>query len=262
LNTKIFLEIIKLLNNLNVTYWLDSGALLGLFRNGSLISWDNDIDIGVWPEGADLLLQKKQFFKKEGISIAIRKYNKIVYGLTLTKDKQVKSLPIHVHVFFKEKNIAWSPQTVIYKPEQPPYPSWVTEKPSGMRNFLTFCKKEAKGMREGVFSFPRNLIGLLIGYPVWGGFYTTKKKIDRKYWGSLWPYSLFHRIYSWIIPAAFFENLTFIEIDQEQIPIPGQTDEYLKLRYHDWRTAVQNWCYWKDDGCLRPMIPEKALRQI
>ena len=31
-----------------INYWIDSGTLLGLVRDGKLIEGDNDIDVGVW----------------------------------------------------------------------------------------------------------------------------------------------------------------------------------------------------------------------
>ena len=43
-----FVEIIKLLNNENISYWVSNGTLLGLIRDKKLIPWDHDIDIGIF----------------------------------------------------------------------------------------------------------------------------------------------------------------------------------------------------------------------
>jgi hypothetical protein len=43
-----FIDAIKILNKLKVDYWICHGTLLGIIRNRSLISWDNDIDFGTW----------------------------------------------------------------------------------------------------------------------------------------------------------------------------------------------------------------------
>jgi phosphorylcholine metabolism protein LicD len=34
----------------NIKYWLDGGTLLGLYREGSLIAWDGDLDISLTPD--------------------------------------------------------------------------------------------------------------------------------------------------------------------------------------------------------------------
>ena len=43
-----FVEIIRLLNNEKISYWVSNGTLLGLIRDKKLIPWDHDIDIGIF----------------------------------------------------------------------------------------------------------------------------------------------------------------------------------------------------------------------
>jgi len=47
-NDPNFSDTIQILNKLKINYWVCHGTLLGLMRDKSLISWDNDIDIGSW----------------------------------------------------------------------------------------------------------------------------------------------------------------------------------------------------------------------
>ena len=43
-----FIEIIKILNEHKIKYWICQGTLLGIVRDNQLIPWDHDIDIAVW----------------------------------------------------------------------------------------------------------------------------------------------------------------------------------------------------------------------
>ena len=67
---KNFKEIINLLNNSNINYWLCHGTLLGIIRDNELIPWDHDIDIAVWKQTG-----LKEKFKK----VIIKFLMKITY---------------------------------------------------------------------------------------------------------------------------------------------------------------------------------------
>gem|GEM_PF-3028790 len=43
-----FRETVSRLREARIPFWLEFGALLGFVREGSLLSWDRDIDLGLW----------------------------------------------------------------------------------------------------------------------------------------------------------------------------------------------------------------------
>ena len=43
-------QVKTILDEYRINYWLDIGTLLGAVRDGKIISWDHDIDLGTWCE--------------------------------------------------------------------------------------------------------------------------------------------------------------------------------------------------------------------
>ncbi len=66
-----------LLKMLNIHYWIDWGTLLGAIRNGKIIPWDFDIDIGIFHKDVVKLLDAENTIGKDGYEFAVdrnRKY--------------------------------------------------------------------------------------------------------------------------------------------------------------------------------------------
>ena len=63
-------NLLDLLNKNNFIYWLDSGTLLGLYRDGKLLDNDKDIDISMLNDDKILSFIKKL----DNVEIKIRKH--------------------------------------------------------------------------------------------------------------------------------------------------------------------------------------------
>jgi phosphorylcholine metabolism protein LicD len=59
----------KIMTENGIPYFISCGTLLGAIRNGGLIPWDNDIDIGMQSEDISRLLALKDEFAKHGITL-------------------------------------------------------------------------------------------------------------------------------------------------------------------------------------------------
>ena len=71
-------HVFSVLEKHQVRYWLEGGSLLGAVRNGDIIPWDYDVDIGIYHEDipkCDLLLYSKQSPVKDNDNFVWEKAN-------------------------------------------------------------------------------------------------------------------------------------------------------------------------------------------
>lgn len=85
-----------------ITYWIDSGTLLGAVRHKGIIPWDNDIDICIDIKDQDLLLKQVPLFEK--LDITFHKYN---WGWKLLS-KEGLELDVFFTMKVDDKIIYWS----------------------------------------------------------------------------------------------------------------------------------------------------------
>jgi hypothetical protein len=252
---------IRICNDLGLPYWIDSGTLLGLYRDGSLISWDDDIDIGMWQQDLIKLHYHTNLLNSEGLQVKKQIYDKQMYSLTITSSSSDHSLPIHIHGYYLDNDLAWAPQVVACQPKPAAQPSWVTEHPSKTRDFLLWCKKFAKRQFDGDPTWYHALLARTLCMGIWGLFYILKEPLDRKKWETFWPFRLIYQMYTWKIPANFFLKLETFNIGEHSFYIPSKPSVYLQLRYGNWTTPNQHWVYWRDDGSIYDESPVLGKRR-
>jgi len=81
-----FYFLIRFLEKYRIVYWLDWGTLLGAVRNGKIIPWDYDIDIGIHLSAVEKLELLKEEMNKFGYTLSIdrnQKYARIIRFYTL-----------------------------------------------------------------------------------------------------------------------------------------------------------------------------------
>jgi len=244
--------------------WLDSGALLGLVRSRDLIKWDNDIDLGIWDRDQGKLAALKSRLHEAGYNLGSRKYGGKVYGYTISQHmwlrEQPLSNPIHIHVYFRHQDAAWTPQIALYRP--PPQPQLpCAEEDRKTRRLWIKAESAFKGTYEAKTLKQRlKRFGYKQLYKYYNG---RRKKLDRKIWSTTWPFRAVCRTFTWVVPARFFENLETMTVCGHPFTIPSSTEAYLAARYGDgWREPDPFWCYWRDDKCLQAMKPDEWMSSI
>ena len=62
----ILMDIHRVLYERNIPFWIFFGTLLGIYRDGNVIDWDNDCDIAMLSEDFDSLVKCEESFKEIG----------------------------------------------------------------------------------------------------------------------------------------------------------------------------------------------------
>ena len=251
-----------ILSNGGVAYWVDSGVLLGLVRNGGLNPWDKDIDLGIEASSLDALLSLEPMFRLAGYEVTVNRYRGVVYSVALTPGLYLPDeyLLASVHVYYPAGDYLWSPQTQLYVP--PPAPdvyqadrSWIGE---GLRRGIQrrFYAKSADDTEGGGYRAPetRTVFQRLVRW--------CYRRMDRGWLAECWPVREVYVPLTWVLPKSLVLPVVTRTIGGRSYPVPGATEDYLRYRYGDWRTPVREWCYWRDDGAIRHKPPFQVRDEI
>jgi phosphorylcholine metabolism protein LicD len=103
--------IIEQLEKHEINYWVDSGTLLGLVRDGKLIKGDNDIDISVWDTEIEKIQEFANKLKLQSYEARMCYYKKTPVKIKINKKGQERVIDIN---FFRKINgFAWCIQPII-----------------------------------------------------------------------------------------------------------------------------------------------------
>ena len=106
-------EITEILNKHDVFYWIDSGTLLGIVREGKLLSGDIDIDISIPYTEKEKVLSLLPYF--EGIGYFLKEtwvYKSRDYIFKLVHKEKHRIIDFQIYFENKEDNAWYSPQFV------------------------------------------------------------------------------------------------------------------------------------------------------
>ena len=111
LQLKTFLNI---LNKRGIEYWIDSGTLLGLIREGDVLSDDQDIDIGIHINQLNRIKHKsiKRIYRKLGYKWRVETYNGKIFKFKLYPRDKNNKLLIDINIYQqKNEEFLWCPST-------------------------------------------------------------------------------------------------------------------------------------------------------
>lgn len=92
-----------------IPFWILSGTLIGALRNGKIIPWDHDFDLGVWMHDVPKVLALKQEIRKAGFGFNSNRYEQGGYYRFAIHSSQDCSFHGDFFPFVVKNNIAYTP---------------------------------------------------------------------------------------------------------------------------------------------------------
>lgn len=223
------LQLVDVLERHDLTYWLDSGTLLGMVREGRLLESDHDIDISLWWDDAIDVQSLRGEFQRLGYLVGIPYYRGEIYKIWLAPKSSASSpltRAVDMRFFRPCGEFAWAAQ-ISFKEQ---------EKSKQNRSFQERVRHFAHSTIDRVH---RHLLPKL-SYDSW----------LRRPW--------IEAVGCWWIPAHYFRELERLP---NGLPVPAKYEPYLAHRYGEWRVPKPDWEFKTDDPTLKWERPE-ALRHL
>lgn len=226
------LEMLKYLDGIcrthNLTYWLDSGTLLGAIRHEGFIPWDDDVDICMPHNDAEKL---KQIMLKEHNNKLILQCNEIDKGffcpwyiLRDLKSEYVINNKMHNHLLYRGLQI-----DIFLAEDRTNNALW------SFSRFIQRCIDKPLNKITNLqiaifFSYPLYLLMHNILIPLSRSISKEKTYFKMPY-GSMWKYKL-QKQHIFPIIRHNFEGI--------ELCVPNDFDAYLTTEFGDWQEVPEN----------------------
>jgi len=221
MDEKKWIEALKdvkhILDGAGVKYWLEWGTLLGAVREGRIIPWDTDIDLGAMCSEADKLIRKIPELEQKGFKVDITDFRFIMFR---------KPVAISIALYRIRGNKAW----LLDCKKQPKFNSI-------MRYFSMLTDRI---LYKNLSSKSKMPLRERIAFALIPGFadYAIRKFVFKV---SEW---LGEEYCAQVVPKSYFENLDSISFYGMTFNIPSHVHEYLSLWYgKNWMEPDPNWTY-------------------
>lgn len=233
-------DVVLALSEQGVETWLDQGTLLGTTRDGKLLPWDHDVDLGAWRDDITSCEPQLAAALHERLSgIANVSWGCRTIGITPVDEGA--HLPVNIGLYERsgDQAVKW-----FGRPPRGMTPSRrvmqavvaKTVKPV----FLAPCSSLLRFAGKSAATRDRHLVGRVASVIARGlldlrdrGRDTVAAPIKTS------------------VDAEFFEHLRPAFLGDVRVFVPANAEDYLALKYgRDWRTPKRAWNYWTQDGAI------------
>ena len=244
-------QVKEVLDKQGVEYWIDMGTLLGAVRDGKIIPWDTDIDLGIWDNDFDevakacMVLRGKGFKIYFGINhVGIFKYKNGAEYLVGISAYTLNNNQALLTWFVHSKERYYDDTKIVKRKTQQrirlllEYFVWLLSAPicsgdnpkfipyNAQIALVKFCHIIPTGLRELLTKT------LLLFFKIFGCKYLFLE-----------------------IPSNYFKDLSRMKFYGMEFNTPSKAEEYLEYKYgKEWRTPQKKWIYYTDDGAIAKKI--------
>jgi len=230
-------EVKEVFDKLGIRCWLDWGTLLGAVRDGKLIEWEHDVDLGTMEDW-------------EKIASAVPKLER--RGFTVFMEE----IKIDENLFDRRVHLQKSGSLVDVIPYQVKgnQALWMLSESSSRYSQILKVLYHALQSQKMHIGSPRwkfvvgsSRRGLLVLPP------GLKKRLSGVVWRA-WKVSD-TKVLQIAIPKHYFEKLRTINFYGKTFKIPADAEGYLEYHYgKNWRTPKKEWDWQKEDGTVKEVI--------
>jgi len=233
----LFIETIRVFEDLGLQYWLDQGTLLGLVREGRLLKCDHDIDLGMWEEDYRRMKNKiKRELKPAGAFVETFKPHQLSISALDRKHRMV-----NIAFYRREEGLAR---------KKVPCASGGKLKALLLKVALFCAHARAGTLKEKMGRKNKSgAAGKL--------FLKTAQMVPGALWqlaGNLCGRFLYLKkgYVQMAVPEEYFLELEEIRAEGLVLPVPAKPEEYLRLKYgDDWHEQKLDWDFTRDDGAIQ-----------
>ena len=215
---KVLKEIKNILDDGDIEYWLDHGALLGAVRDGKFIRWDNDIDLGILSTEVSKVVEKIPEIEREGFRV-------FVEDRRIAIRKNSTSIDFYIHKIDGDK--AWR---MWYVPGIPP-------ESKIKRRIDWYIISLAERIKHRDSYHGKNINERII-------FTIIPKFAEgavRRFLLKLWEL-LFGKPIRAVVPKFYYEDMDSITLYGMRFNVPSPVEDYLLFRYgKGWRKPDPDW---------------------
>ncbi len=236
-------EVKKELDREGVVFWLDSGGLLGAVREGRLIPWDHDIEIGVWEDELPKVLRAVDRIKDKGFTVDYLLCHGGEKSIIISRDsRRLVPLVIEIH----ERKGDKAAFGMLVGPSNGGRLREIYRR--GLKHFYSVLSNPyAVGSKP---PFLPQSINLFI-YRTLQALGDERVRKIRSLMDNYIEFMGFRWVFN-LVPSHYFENFEYVEFYGMKLRAPAPVEEYLEFRYgKDWRIPKKDWSSLRDDGGLQ-----------
>jgi len=229
---KCLADMKEVFDNNNITFWLEAGTLLGAYRHGGFIPWDNDIDLGIFIDS----IEEESVRKK--LAGELMKKGFLVYSFWDVFNIDRDCVPINIQI------------TRINKDGEAIIKRFVEN--TLIDKFFVKMRRIFTVSYYGNFEFrlkggthymvKMNFFKLIEYFPKklkvfmhikLESFLSTLQKLPS---------------YTLTVPIRYFTNLKTIDFYGMKLKVPQFPKQYLKMRYSEWEKQLPEEGAWWNKG--------------